>query len=95
MKWGELDYMIVDLLPGTGDAPLSLAQSFPLTGAIVVTQPQDVAVSDALRGAAMFEALNVPVLGIVENMTGEYFGGKAAARSRLPSARLDIPGAFR
>ncbi len=74
VKWGELDYMIVDLPPGTGDAPLSLAQSFPLTGAIVVTQPQDVAVSDALRGAAMFEALNVPVLGIVENMTGEYFG---------------------
>lgn len=74
VDWGALDYMIVDLPPGTGDAPLSLAQSFPLTGAIIVTQPQEVAVSDALRGAAMFEALNVPVLGIVENMAGDFFG---------------------
>lgn len=74
VKWGDLDYMIVDLPPGTGDAPLSLAQSFPLTGAIIVTQPQDVAVSDALRSAAMFEQLNVPVLGIVENMAGDFFG---------------------
>ncbi len=74
VKWGELDYMIVDLPPGTGDAPLSLAQSFPLTGVIIVTQPQDVAVSDALRGAAMFDTLNVPVLGIVENMAGDFFG---------------------
>lgn len=74
VEWGNLDYMIVDLPPGTGDAPLSLAQSFPLTGAIVVTQPQDVAVSDALRSVAMFETLNVPMLGIVENMTGDFFG---------------------
>jgi ATP-binding protein involved in chromosome partitioning len=74
VKWGELDYMIVDLPPGTGDAPLSLAQSFPLTGAVIVTQPQDVAVSDALRSAAMFATLNVPVLGVVENMAGEFFG---------------------
>lgn len=74
VEWGQLDYMIVDLPPGTGDAPLSLAQSFPLTGAIVVTQPQDVAVSDALRSVAMFETLNVPLLGIVENMTGDFFG---------------------
>ncbi len=85
VKWGELDYMIVDLPPGTGDAPLSLAQSFPLTGVIVVTQPQDVAVSDALRSAAMFDQLNVPVLGIVENMTGEFFGsggGEKLAQER-------------
>lgn len=74
VKWGELDYMIVDLPPGTGDAPLSLAQSFPLTGAIVVTQPQEVALSDALRSIAMFEELKVPVLGVVENMAGEFFG---------------------
>jgi len=74
VEWDELDYMIVDLPPGTGDAPLSLAQSFPLTGAIIVTQPQSVAVSDALRAAAMFDQLNVPVLGVVENMTGEFFG---------------------
>ncbi|MEP7292792.1 MAG: Mrp/NBP35 family ATP-binding protein [Chloroflexota bacterium] len=80
VKWGELDYMIVDLPPGTGDAPLSLAQSFPLTGVIIVTQPQDVAVSDALRSAAMFDTLNVPVLGIVENMAGDFFGSGGGER---------------
>ena len=74
VDWGRLDYMIVDLPPGTGDAPLSLAQSFPLTGAVIVTQPQDVAVSDALRSLAMFEQLNVPIAGIVENMAGDFFG---------------------
>ncbi|MCK6580595.1 MAG: Mrp/NBP35 family ATP-binding protein [Anaerolineae bacterium] len=80
VKWGELDYMIVDLPPGTGDAPLSLAQSFPLTGVVVVTQPQEVAVSDALRSAAMFDTLNVPVLGIVENMSGDFFGSGGGER---------------
>ena len=74
VHWGGLDYMIVDLPPGTGDAPLSLAQSFPLTGSIIVTQPQEVAVADALRAAAMFEQLKAPVLGVVENMAGEFFG---------------------
>lgn len=85
VKWGALDYMIVDLPPGTGDAPLSLAQSFPLTGVIIVTQPQDVAVSDALRSAAMFDELKVPVLGIVENMAGDFFGtggGEKLAKQR-------------
>jgi len=74
VEWGQLDYMIVDLPPGTGDAPLSLAQSFPLTGGIIVTQPQEVAISDAIRAAAMFGQLKVPVLGVVENMAGEFFG---------------------
>ena len=74
VDWGRLDYMIVDLPPGTGDAPLSLAQSFPLTGSIIVTQPQAVALADALRAAAMFDQLKVPVLGVVENMSGEFFG---------------------
>jgi len=74
VAWGELDYMIVDLPPGTGDAQLSLAQSVPLTGAVIVTQPQSVAVDDARRGLAMFEKLNVPILGVVENMSGELFG---------------------
>jgi ATP-binding protein involved in chromosome partitioning len=85
VNWGQLDYMIVDLPPGTGDAPLSLAQSFPLTGAILVTQPQDVAVSDALRSIAMFETLNVPTLGVVENMAGDFFGeggGEKLAQQR-------------
>jgi len=80
VEWGNIDYMIVDLPPGTGDAPLSLAQSFPLTGVIIVTQPQDVAVSDALRSAAMFDQLNVPVLGIVENMAGDFFGSGGGER---------------
>jgi len=85
VNWGQLDYMIVDLPPGTGDAPLSLAQSFPLTGVIIVTQPQEVAVSDALRSIAMFETLNVAVLGVVENMAGEFFGeggGERLAQER-------------
>lgn len=85
VEWGDLDYMIVDLPPGTGDAPLSLAQSFPLTGVIVVTQPQEVAVADALRSIAMFETLNVPILGVVENMTGDFFGqggGEKLAQDR-------------
>jgi ATP-binding protein involved in chromosome partitioning len=86
VDWGaDLDYMIVDLPPGTGDAPLSLAQSFPLAGAIIVTQPQEVAVADALRSIAMFEQLNVSILGVVENMAGDFFGeggGERLARER-------------
>lgn len=74
VAWSKLDYMIVDLPPGTGDAPLSLAQSFPLAGAIIVTQPQSVAVSDALRAMAMFDELKVPILGVIENMAGDFFG---------------------
>ncbi|MEL6527446.1 MAG: P-loop NTPase, partial [Chloroflexota bacterium] len=66
VNWDELDYMIVDLPPGTGDAPLSLAQQFPLAGGIIVTQPQEVAVSDAIRAVAMFDQLNVPIIGVVE-----------------------------
>lgn len=85
VAWDRLDYMIVDLPPGTGDAPLSLAQSFPLAGAIIVTQPQEVAVSDALRAAAMFDQLNVPVLGVVENMAGDFFG--AGGGERLANER--------
>ena len=74
VAWGELDYLVIDLPPGTGDAQLSLAQSVPLTGAIIVTQPQDVALSDAQKGLVMFGKLDVPILGVVENMSGEFFG---------------------
>ncbi len=74
VDWGQLDYMIIDLPPGTGDAQLSLVQSVPLTGAIIVTQPQNVALSDAQKGLAMFEKLSVPILGVVENMSGQFFG---------------------
>jgi len=69
VEWGELDYFIVDLPPGTGDAQLSLVQSCQVSTAIIVTTPQEVAVGDALRGAKMFEKVNVPVAGIVENMS--------------------------
>ena len=71
--WGELDYMIVDLPPGTGDIHLSLVQAIPLTGAIVVSTPQDIALADAKKGVNMFQmdSIDVPVVGIVENMS--YF----------------------
>jgi ATP-binding protein involved in chromosome partitioning len=69
VEWGELDYLIVDLPPGTGDAALSLAQALPLSGAIIVTLPQQVSLEDASRGMAMFQQLEVPILGIVENMS--------------------------
>ncbi|HEU5049061.1 MAG TPA: Mrp/NBP35 family ATP-binding protein [Gemmatimonadales bacterium] len=69
VDWGELDYFIVDLPPGTGDAQLSLVQATSVGGAVIVTTPQEMAVGDALRGARMFEKVGVPVLGIVENMS--------------------------
>ncbi len=69
VEWGELDYLIVDLPPGTGDASLSLAQALPLSGAVVVTLPQLVSLEDAGRGLNMFKTLEVPILGIVENMS--------------------------
>ena len=69
VEWGELDYLIVDLPPGTGDAVLSLTQSLPLSGGIIVTLPQQVSLEDARRGMEMFRQLNVPVFGVVENMS--------------------------
>jgi ATP-binding protein involved in chromosome partitioning len=71
VAWGELDYLIVDLPPGTGDVSLSMAQSVPVAGAVVVTTPQGVSVSDVRKAVAMFRQLNIPVLGVVENMS--YF----------------------
>ncbi|HEY5984114.1 MAG TPA: Mrp/NBP35 family ATP-binding protein [Anaerolineales bacterium] len=69
VEWGELDYLIVDLPPGTGDAALSLAQALPLSGAIIVTLPQLVSIEDASRGLQMFRTLEVPILGVIENMS--------------------------
>jgi len=69
VDWGELDYFLVDLPPGTGDAQLSLVQTVRLHAAVIVTTPQEVAVGDSLRGAKMFERVNVPVVGVVENMS--------------------------
>jgi ATP-binding protein involved in chromosome partitioning len=70
-EWGEFDYLVVDLPPGTGDAPLSLAQLIPLSGVVIVTTPQDVALQDVSKGMAMFRQLEVPVIGVIENMS--YF----------------------
>jgi ATP-binding protein involved in chromosome partitioning len=69
VAWGQLDYFIVDLPPGTGDAQLTLVQATQITGAVIVTTPQQVSVGDALRGVKMFERVSVPVIGIVENMS--------------------------
>jgi len=71
VDWGELDYLVIDLPPGTGDAQLSLSQLIPISGAVIVTTPQDVALADVVRGVAMFQKVQVPILGIVENMS--YF----------------------
>ncbi len=88
--WGELDYLIVDMPPGTGDIQLTLAQRVPVAGAVIVTTPQEIAVADARKGLAMFAKVEVPVLGIVENMSGfrcphcdevsEIFGAGGGAR---------------
>jgi ATP-binding protein involved in chromosome partitioning len=92
-EWPELDYLIVDLPPGTGDVPLSLAQAVELSGAIVVTQPPRVAAAEALKAARMFTSLDVPVLGIVENMSGPFgHGGGIAVASELDVPFLgDVP----
>ncbi len=94
VSWGELDYLIVDLPPGTGDAQLSLAQIAPLSGGLIVTMPQMVSVADARRGAAAFEQLEVPILGVIENMSGEIFGsggGDTVARE-LNTTLLGVIG---
>ncbi len=94
VRWGELDYLIVDLPPGTGDAQLSLAQIAPLSGGLIVTMPQMVSVADARRGAAAFEQLEVPILGVIENMSGEIFGGGGGetAAGELGTALLGVVG---
>jgi ATP-binding protein involved in chromosome partitioning len=98
VDWGELDYLVIDLPPGTGDAQLSLCQSVPLTGAVIVSTPQDVALEVASKAILMFKKLKVPILGIVENMSfyhcphcgqrEDIFGHGGA---REASERADIP----
>lgn len=85
--WGELDYLVVDMPPGTGDIHITVAQSYPIAGAIIVTTPQQVALSDAVKGMAMFrmEGVNVPIIGVVENMS--YF-----TPAELPDNRYYIFG---
>jgi ATP-binding protein involved in chromosome partitioning len=98
VEWGTLDVMVVDMPPGTGDAQLTMAQQVPLKGAVIVSTPQDLALIDARRGIAMFRRVNVPVLGIVENMSyfvcphcgerSDIFGHGGA---RHEAERLDVP----
>jgi ATP-binding protein involved in chromosome partitioning len=99
VEWGPLDYLVIDLPPGTGDVPLTLAQSLPLTGAVVVCTPQEVALLDATRAITMFRQLNVPVLGMIENMA--FFdvvaylrdrGGPGAHRLIETQGFFDTPG---
>lgn len=98
VEWGDLDVMVVDMPPGTGDAQLTMAQQVPLAGSIIVSTPQDLALIDARRGVAMFKRVNVPILGIVENMSyflcpecgtrSDIFGHGGA---RHEAERLDVP----
>ena len=97
IDWGDLDFLVIDLPPGTGDAQLTLSQQAPLTGAVIVTTPQDVALIDARKGVRMFQEVRVPVLGVVENMSyfedaagnktaifGQGGGKKLAAEAKVP-----------
>jgi len=102
VAWGELDYMVVDLPPGTGDVQLSLSQLVPVTSAVVVTTPQDVAFADVLRAIRMFELTKVPVLGIVENMayfvcnkcsTVHYLFGQGRVKEESQKKGLEYLGA--
>jgi ATP-binding protein involved in chromosome partitioning len=98
VEWGKLDVMVVDMPPGTGDAQLTMAQQVPLKGAVIVSTPQDLALIDARRGVAMFKRVNVPVLGVVENMSyflcpscgsrSDIFGHGGA---RTEAERLGVP----
>ncbi|GIW88451.1 MAG: iron-sulfur cluster carrier protein [Isosphaeraceae bacterium] len=94
VDWGTLDYLVIDLPPGTGDVPLTLAQTLPLTGAVIVCTPQEVALLDATRALSMFRQLKVPILGMIENMSGfdvaAYLAehGSPAARQLAASGRL-------
>ncbi len=81
IPWGDLDFLVVDLPPGTGDAQLTLTQTAPLSGAIIVTTPQDVSLIDARKGLEMFREVRVPVLGIIENMS--YFLGEDGKRYEI------------
>jgi ATP-binding protein involved in chromosome partitioning len=96
-EWGELDYLILDLPPGTGDIQLTIVQNVPLTGAIIVSTPQEVALEDARKGVAMFNKVNVPILGIIENMA--YFTDDQGKRhaifgeggARRLASTLEVP----
>ena len=102
-KWNDLDYLVIDLPPGTGDIQLTLAQKIPVTGAIIVTTPQDIALLDARRGLKMFEKVNIPILGIVENMSThictncgheEHIFGAGGAAKMCADYNVDLLGSL-
>ena len=102
-KWNDLDYLVIDLPPGTGDIQLTLAQKIPVTGAIIVTTPQDIALLDARRGLKMFEKVNIPILGIVENMSThicsncgheEHIFGAGGASKMCADYNVDLLGSL-
>jgi ATP-binding protein involved in chromosome partitioning len=97
-EWGPLDWLIIDMPPGTGDIALTLSQLLPLTGAVVVCTPQDVALLDAVKAIAMFRKVNIPVLGMVENMSyflcpdnGKRYDIFGSGGARRKAVELDIP----
>lgn len=93
VEWGELDYLICDLPPGTGDVQLTLTQQLDISGALIVTTPQDIALVDVRKGADMFKKVNAPVLGVIENMSGLVIEGKVIASDGKPTqVKIDIAG---
>jgi len=102
-RWKDIDYMVVDLPPGTGDIQLTLAQKIPVSGAIIVTTPQDIALLDARKGLKMFDKVEVPVLGIVENMSihicsecghAEHIFGEGGGARMAEPHNVDFLGAL-
>ena len=102
-KWSDLDYLIVDMPPGTGDTQLTLAQKVPVTGAVIVTTPQDIALIDAKKGLKMFEKVGIPILGLIENMSvhicsncghAEHIFGSGGAQKMKDSYGVELLGAL-
>ena len=101
--WGELDYLLIDMPPGTGDIQLTLSQKVPVTGAVIVTTPQDIALIDAKRGYSMFEKVGIPTLGLIENMAvhvcsqcghAEHIFGQGGAQAMAAQYGLDVLGSL-
>ena len=102
-NWGDLDYLVVDLPPGTGDTQLTLSQKIPVSGAVIVTTPQDIALLDARKGLKMFEKVEIPVLGVVENMSihicsecghSEHIFGQGGGERMASEAEVDFLGSL-
>jgi ATP-binding protein involved in chromosome partitioning len=102
-RWRDLDYLVVDLPPGTGDIQLTLAQKVPVTGAVIVTTPQDIALIDARKGLKMFEKVGIPILGVVENMAihicsncghAEHIFGSGGAEKMSKDYEVEVLGSL-